>query len=253
MYKFIYRVTEIRNILNHLWLIEAILDVSIILLAGFLIIMYIGISPYWMIIPVLIYLIAAFRNRSKKDTVALIEKKYPSLNERLRTIYDNRENENLIVENLAESVLLDVEKIKYSSFFDSRKLGIRIAIILLLITFLISMSSFNPMHFEKKKDLAAISSKSLNKITSESTSPDTNIFGEPQFIDISNDSQGLIVYRGQGSELNIPGKEKKSPEFPPIFPHDEDFAASASSPYSEAIPPVYQYIVKNYFTNISRE
>ena len=91
MYKFIYRVIEIKNILNHLWLIDTVLDIAIILLAGFLFIPYIGISPYWMIIPIFLYIIVSFRYKFRKNTVALIEEKYPELNERLRTIYDNKE------------------------------------------------------------------------------------------------------------------------------------------------------------------
>ena len=63
-----------------------------------------------------------------------------------------KNNKNVVLENLAESVLTDIEKIKYSSFFETKKLGIRIAIILLLVTFLISSSIINPMYFEPKND-----------------------------------------------------------------------------------------------------
>jgi len=252
MYKFIYRVIEIKNILNHLWLIETALDNTIILLACFIFIVYMGISPYWIIIPIFLNLVISLKYQSKKNTVVLIEEKYPELNERLRTIYDNKENSNIILDNLAESVLKDIEKIKYSSFFEIRKLGMRIAIILLLVTFLISSSIINPLYYEQKIDQKKIISSPLAN-NNESTNTDKNIFDETSFVSITNDSQGLIVYRGSGSELNIPGTEKKTPAFNPAFPQDEDTAITSSQAYSEAIPLTYQQIVKNYFMNISRE
>jgi hypothetical protein len=257
MYKFIYRVIEIKNILDHLWLIETVLDIAIILLAGFLLLPYMGISLYWMIIPIFLKLIVSLRNRSGKNTVALIEEKYPQLNERLRTIYDNKENRNVVLENLAESVLTDIEKIKYSSIFETKGLGIRIAIFLLLVTFLVSSSIINPSYFEQKINEHKIDpertiSQTLTS-SSESKNSGENIFDETSFVKIANDSQGLLVNRGSGSELNVPGPDRKTPVVYPAFPQNEDTGITSSQAYSEAIPVIYQQIVKNYFMNISRE
>lgn len=252
MYKFINRIIEIKNILNHLWFIETVLDIAIILLGGFLFIPYMGISPSWIIGPIFLYLIISLRSKFKKNTVVLIEEKYPELNERLRTIFDNKDNKNVVLENLAESVLVDIEKIKYSSFFETKRLGMRIAIILLLVTFLISSSINNPLYHEQKIDQERIISSTLIS-SSESRNTDGNIFNEPSFISIANDSQGLIVYRGSGNELNVPGTSSKTPATYPPFPHDVDTGITSSQPYSEAIPVIYQQIVKNYFMNISQE
>lgn len=265
MYKFIYRVIEIKNILDHLWLIETVLDTAIFVLAGFLLVTYMGISPYWIIIPIFLNIIVSFRNKSRRNTVTLIEKKYPELNERLRTIYDNKENRNVVLENLAESVLTDIEKIKYSSFFETKKLGVRIATILLLVTFLVSSSIINPLYFDQKINEQKINEQKINEqkidpertptLTSSSESKNSggNIFDEPSFVSIANDSQGLLVNRGSGSELNVPGPDRKTPVVYPAFPQNEDTAISSSQAYSEAIPVIYQQIVKNYFMNISRE
>ncbi|HWQ95979.1 MAG TPA: hypothetical protein VN368_01270, partial [Candidatus Methylomirabilis sp.] len=167
-------------------------------------------------------------------------------------IYDNKENKNIVLENLAESVLKDIEKIKYSSFFETKRLGIRIAVIILLVTFLISSSIINPLFYEQKTDQKRITSLPLAS-SNESRNTDGNIFNDPSFVNIANDSQGLVVYRGSGSELNIPGTDKKTPAFHPAFPQDEDAAITSSQAYGEAVPLIYQQIVKNYFMNISRE
>lgn len=251
MYKFIYRVIEIRNILDHLWLIETLLDVVIIILAGFLLISFLGISPYWMSIPIILKLIVSLRNRSGENTVTLIEEKYPQLNERLRTIYDNKENRNVVLENLAESVLTDIEKIKYSSFFETKRLGIRIAIILLLVAFLVSSSIINPLFFGQKMDQQEIDQE--RTLFPASQSQNADIFDEPSFVSIANDSQGLLVNRGSGSELNVPGSDRIPPVVYPAFPQNEDGGITSSQAYGEAIPVIYQEIVKNYFMNITRE
>jgi len=252
MYKFIHRIIEIKNILNQLWFIETVLDIAIILLGGLLFIPYMGISPYWIIGPIFLYLILSLRSKFKENIVALIEQKYPELNERLRTIYDNKDNKNVVLENLAESVLIDIEKIKYSSFFETTRFGIKIAFILLLVTFLISSSINNPLYYEQKMDQERIIS-STSTSSSESKNAGGDIFNESSYISIGNDSQGLIVYRGSGSELNVPGTGTKTPETYPAFPQDEDTGITPSQAYSEAIPVIYHQIVKNYFMNISRE
>src|SRR5659263_540998 len=218
MYKFINRVIEIKNILNHLWLIDTVLDIVIILLTGFLFIPYIGISPYLIIIPIFLYIVVSSRYKFKKNIVALIEEKYPELNERLRTVYDNKESENVVLETLAESVLTDIEKIKYSSFFETKKLGMRIAIIFLLVTFLISTSIINPMHSEPKNDSATISSPLARNLNSKRMSPEGNIFEEPSIGRIANDPRGFNLNPGSGNELNLPGTKKKTPSIYPSFP-----------------------------------
>lgn len=261
MYKFIYRVIEIKKILDHLWLIETVLDTAIIVIAGFLLVSYMKISPYWIIIPIFLNIIVSFGKKSRKNTIVLIEEKYPQLNERLRTIYDNKENKNVVLENLAESVLTDIEKIKYSSFFETKKLGIRIAIILLLVTFLVSSSFINPSYFDQKINEQKINeqktdqerTKSPTLISSGESKNTGNIFDEPSFVSIANDSQGLLVNRGAGSEINIPGSDRETPVVYPAFPQEEDTGVTKSQAYDEAIPIAYQKIVKNYFMNISRE
>lgn len=251
MYKFIYSVIEIKKILAQYWVIGAILDIVIILLAGFLLIPFIGISIYWMFIPIFIYMVISLRNKFRKNTVVLIEEKYPELNERLRTMYDNKDNKNIILENLEESILTDIRKIKYSSFFDIKRIGTRIVIVLILVTLLISNWGINPMYLGQKTDqrklISPLASDSVNR------DKDRNIFDENSFISIANDSMGLVVNRGSGYELNTKGTDIKNPAVYHAFPGDEDTSSAPSGSYSETIPVIYQQIVKNYFMNISKE
>lgn len=252
MYKSIHRLIEIKNILDHLWFIETVLDIVIILLAGFLFISYTRIMPFVIMIPILAYIFISIRYKFNKNTVSLIEKKYPELNERLRTVYDNRNNKNIVLEDLAGSVLTDIEKIKFSSFLETRMLGIRIAIIFLLVTFMISGSMFSPLLFNMKTD-QDIEIPSPIPDSSVPARTDENIFDEPSYVNIANNSEGLVINRGSGSELNIPGTENKPPAIHPVFPKDGDISIASSQAYGETIPVIYQEIVKNYFMNITRD
>ena len=59
----------------------------------------------------------------KKDAISLIEEKYPALKERLRTAYDNRNTDNIIVQDLIGGVIIDSKPVKSSSFLNRRKLA----------------------------------------------------------------------------------------------------------------------------------
>lgn len=251
MHKLINRIHEIKNVLDHLWFIESVLDIVIILLAGFLLIIYAGIAHVLVIIPILFYFFIVFRYKFNKNTVVLIEKNYPELDERLRTIYDNRDSTNIIIEDLESSVMRDIEKIKYSTFFESGKLGIRIAAILLLVAILISSSISYLSLFQDKTDQEK---EKISPVIQEKISASgDNIFGEPSFVNIPDNTDTLIINRDTGSELNTQGPEKKPSEIRHAFPQDENINALSSKSYNEAIPVIYQKIVKNYFTNISRD
>ncbi len=249
MYKFVQRVNEIRNILIRFRVIEVALDSMILFLTAFLIFPYLGIKPGWMMfVPSLIYAVIQLKCRFNTNIVKKIEEFYPALKERLSTVYDNREEKNVVVEDLASSVLTDMEQVRYSSFISTKRLGIRIAVILMLVTFMLLTAFINPSVSERASTPAALLSSQANtdRITG---SPDTDT-NESSFVRIGNDTQGLLLYRGQASELNLPGG-KQAAEYSRLFPGQERPAAISSGIYGETIPPIYQEIVKNYFTNLT--
>ena len=255
MYKFIHRVNELKKVSYQFKVIETVLDLIITMLSGFLIFTYMGISPGWAIIPPLIYLfIILKKNKFKNDIIFRIEERYPNMRERLRTIYDNKEQENIVIKDLASSILADMEKVKYSSFIDTRRLGLRAAIILLLVAFVLSGAVTNPAPYEPKNGLTTNPTlPSANDSLRKDSSQEAIIFNEPSLVKIGNDSQGLIVYRGSGSEPNMPGEVQNTPEYSSLFPQEELPGATSTEAYAETIPVAYHKIVRNYFTNLTRE
>ncbi|MDD5617086.1 MAG: hypothetical protein PHH85_12900 [Candidatus Methanoperedens sp.] len=244
MYKPILRINELRNILIRFRVVETALDAVIIFLSLFLIFSYTGVDSLWaLLLPPVLFFFIALKYRSDTNIIKLVEKSYPALRERLGALYDNREEKNAVVDDLAASVNSDLDYVKYSSFISTWSLGIRTAVILLLVTFLLSSAFTHSPNIPVQSESPG--RVSLQESMGAGSSQD--IFEEPSVVNIGNDSQGILIYRSQGSEPNVRGGGKQASGYSKLFPPE----ATSSETYSEAVPSKYQLIVKNYFTNLS--
>ncbi len=248
MYRFVHQLNEIKKIFIQFKCIEIVLDLIIILLSGFLIFNYIGVKSMWiMSLSLLIYFVITLKINFNKNIMKIIEEHYPFLKERLSTAYDNKEEKNVMIEDLARDISTDMDKVRYSSFISTKRLGIRVVIVLLLVTIVLSSNIIiSPLISEQITESFAPESKP----DIMSGGSDANIFGEPSFVRIGNETLGLIVYSGTASEQKLPGNNKQVFDYSQLFPMEEAIASS-SQMYTEAIPVVYQQIVKNYFTNLT--
>jgi hypothetical protein len=244
MYKPINRINELKNLIIRFRVVETTLDAVIIFLSLFVVLSYAGISSMLALyLPPLLFFFIALKYRTDANIIKLIEKRYPSLRERLSALYDSRDDENAVVEDLAASVNSDMDCVKYSSFISTSRFGIRTAVILLLVTFVMSSAlTHSPKNSMQPESPGAVS---LPESTGSGAAPD--IFEEPSVVNIGNDSRGVLIYRSQGSEPNVQGDGKQVSGYSNLFPPE----ASSSEIYSEAVPAVYQQIVKNYFTNLT--
>ena len=244
MYKPIIRINELKHALIRFRVVETALDAVIIFLSLFVVLSYAGISSLWaLFLPPVLFFFIALKYRTDANIITLIEKTYPSLRERLGALYDSRDEKNAVVDDLAASVNSDMDSVKYSSFISTSRLGIRIAVILLLVTFVLSSAlTHSPKNPVQTESPGAVN---LPESTESGTSPD--IFEEPSVVKIGNDSQGVLIYRSQGGEPNVRGDGKQVSGYSSLFPPE----ASSSEIYSEGVPVLYQQIVKNYFTNLT--
>ena len=244
MYQPVIRIHELKNALIRFRVVETILDAVIIFLSLLIVLSYAGISSLWaLILPPLLFFFMVLKYRADVNIIKLIEKRYPSLRERLGALYDSRDEKNIVVDDLAASVNSDMDGIKYSSFISTSRLGIRTAVILILVTFVLSSAlTHSPKNSMQPEPSGAMN---LPQIKRTSASPD--IFEKPSVVNIGNDSGGVLIYRSQGSEPNIRGDGKQVSGYSNMFPPE----ASSSEIYSEAVPAVYQQIVKSYFTNLT--
>lgn len=249
MYQPIIRINEIRNLLIRFRVVETALDAVIIFLSLFLIFSYTGVDSMWalFLLPLLFFAIA-FKFRYNVNMIWFIEERYPALRERLGALYDNREETNAVVEDLAASVDSDLDGVKYSMFISTWRLGVRTAVILLLVTFVLSSSFFHSPNISAQPESPdRVSLPESMGAGSSSPISTSDIFEEPSVVKIGDDSQGILIYRSQGSEPNVRGTVKPASGYSKLFPPE----ATSSETYSEAVPSKYQLIVKNYFTNLS--
>ena len=72
-----------------------------------------------------------YSRKEKKDAIKLIEENFPTLKEKLRTAYDNRNTENIIVKDLIGGVTIDLKPIKSLSLLNTKLLTIAIGLMLL--------------------------------------------------------------------------------------------------------------------------
>lgn len=242
MYKSIIKINELKNAFIRFRVVETTLDAVIIFLSLFIILSYAGINSFWaFLLPPVMFFFIALKYRADTNIIKLIEKHYPSLRERLGALYDSRDEKNIVVDDLALSVNSDMDKVKYSSFISTSRLGIRTAVILILVTFVLSSSL---THYPRNS-LQPEGGMNLPEITGSVEASD--IFEEPSIVNIGNDSAGVLIYRSRGSEPNVGGNGKQVSGYSKLFPPE----ASSSDLYPEAVPAVYQQIVKNYFTNLT--
>ncbi len=243
MYQPVIRIHELKNTLIRFRVVETALDAVIIFLSLFIILSYAGISSIWALLPPVLFFFITLKYRADANIIKLIENRYPSLRERLGALYDSRDEKNIVVDDLAASVNSDMDSVKYSSFISTSRLGIRTAVILLLVTFVLSSAlTHSPKNSMQPEGTGAVN---LPEITGSGEAGD--IFEEPSVVKIGNDSREVLIYRSRGSEPNVRGDIKQVSVYSKLFPPE----ASSSEIYSEAVPAIYQRIVKNYFTNLT--
>ncbi|VVB94053.1 Uncharacterised protein [uncultured archaeon] len=92
------------------------------------------------IIPPVLALVIAFigafilhRKDKKANVTILIEDKYPELNERLRTAYDNRDESNVIIESLKSYVSEMLGKVSASQLFSKSRIAAKIIVTIVFI------------------------------------------------------------------------------------------------------------------------
>ncbi|HEY9206293.1 MAG TPA: hypothetical protein VIO58_10275 [Candidatus Methanoperedens sp.] len=88
------------------------------------------------VLAVFIAIIGAYllhRKDKRMNVTLLIEKKYPELDERLRTAYDNRDESNVILESLKSYVFETLDKVSVSQLFAKGRIAAKIMITIIFI------------------------------------------------------------------------------------------------------------------------
>jgi hypothetical protein len=216
---------------------------------------------------VLSLILTAFRHyrAEKKDAIFFIEEAYPVLRERLRTAYDNRNTDNIIVRDLIGGVIIDSKPVKSSSFLNRRKLAKDLFVIVFAVSILayvagtgyqttLSPTDLNgviekiPFVSDSNADLYPVEE---NGGTSNNDSQE-NLFGEPAVVVVEGKEVDLKIPpgAGQGFTSQEAGEQMNESFIPSGLANPE---AAASQAYYENLPEGYRNVIQSYFEGLAEE
>ena len=184
-------------------------------------------------VPVSIVLVMRARRRSL-SLCAAIGAAYPELDEPLKTAYDNRGIENVVVADLAGVVTEEMDEVAYSSFLNRKRIASRVVSIIAIALLIISLAvvDFSVVEsvdgvklsvFDKMDgvgDGAGIG-EGFGVIDADGAGIGRDIYGEPSVASIEGTELDLTMYTGVGSEFSIrETSETEMQEFEesPLFP-----------------------------------
>lgn len=198
----------------------------------------------------------------KKDAISLIEETYPVLKERLRTAYDNRNTDNIIVRDLIGGVIIDSRPVKSESFLNRRKLTKDLVVIVFTVFILAYVAGTGYQTTLSPTDLNGVIEKlstsnadlypvEENGGTSNNESQE-NLFGEPAVIVVEGKEVDLKIPPGAGQGFTSQEEgEQMNESFIQSGLVDTDTAASDN--YYENLPEGYRNVIQSYFEGLAEE
>jgi len=253
MYEFVNLLAKIRasfqRYLRILFLIDLAASLSIFYMILFILNIDFLIEKLWRppLPPSLILsLILAFltsgmmhRKDSRINVIPIIEKKYSELSEKLRTAYDNKEEENIIIEDLAEKVSGSLAKVPPSSLIAKKITILKIIIAALMIsaTTLVSfthtqispetLQNFTQPIFGKEGGLGnetvVLEGRPEALEDKVGAGKGGKILGKPTIASIEGKNIDLLLYQGVGTGFEVrESSETRKGEFvqSPLYPVD---------------------------------
>ena len=200
----------------------------------------------------------------KKDSIKLIEEKYPALKERLRTAYDNRNTDNIIVKDLIGRVIIDLKPVERSSLLNRKLLTIGIGLTLL--------TGLGAMYIADTDYHTDITPKNIPKVvapyvsgsnadlypvaenggTSNNGSNNEGLFGKPAVIVVEGKAVDFKIPpgSGQGFTSQQAGNNTNQSFIQSGTVNPE---AVASQSYYENLPEGYRNVIQNYFEELAKE
>jgi hypothetical protein len=201
----------------------------------------------------------------KKDAIFFIEETYPVLKERLRTAYDNRNTDNIIVQDLIGGVITDSKPVQSSSFLNRKKLAKDLFVIVFAVSVLAYIAGTGYQTTLSPTDLNGVIEKvpfvsnsntnlypvEQNGGTSNNSSQE-NLFGKPAVVVVEGKQVDLKIPpgSGQGFTSQEAGKQTNK-SFTQSDLANPEVAASQS--YYENLPEGYKNVIQSYFEGLAEE
>ncbi len=201
----------------------------------------------------------------KKDAISLIEEKYPVLKERMRTAYDNRDTDNIIVRDLIGGVIIDSKPVKSSVFFNRKKIARDVLVTVFAVAVLAYVANtgyqttYSPMDFSEVIDNIPLPGSDSELVpvgenggTSTDQQDNNDLFGEPAVIVVEGKEVDLKIPPGAGQGFTSQDEGEQNNE---SFVQSDTYnpEAIASQSYYENLPEGYRSVIQSYFEQLAEE
>jgi len=259
----------VEKALNELRKVMYILDFSSILLNTLIIFIFVLLLGTifefgWIasLVMSIIYLVVASIKSFFVNRFAIVESAVPELNEKIRTVADNVNKTNDIVEDLKKDVIRNMHKIKTSYFIDFNSLSLKL-VILCSLAFLVVLISFINVRFDSA-DFGKVSgflgiggvrgaNGNLTDVDLELMEGNlSSILGNNRSLaELSSKELSLLINPLESDvDLSKRTDSDGSNYQPPNFP--KEIYTSYDATYSDKIAMQNQKVVKEYFERIAQ-
>lgn len=260
-------IDEINSVINNILIFEQLLTSLVIFLACYLLFDFLvieSIDPFYALFPAAAYFVVVMALKYNKSKVIEVEKKYPALDERIRTAEDNLDKSNDIVLNLQEEIKRKLKNVESASFFRSRETTLKIIASVILCFLIIFMNSFNYGGINVKTIFPPPKVSHLQLGDDDEGASSQFAGGPGGGSNIETDQTGIsgvaelgeeeleLSLDAEGYELNIRDvKEVKKRVFDEVFP--SAVGSTSAAVFEENIPKEQQEVVNNYFKSIAED
>ena len=202
----------------------------------------------------------------KRDAISLIEEQYPVLKERLRTAYDNRKTDNIIVRDLVGSVIIDSKQVKSSSFLERKKLTRNLLVIGFAVSLIAIISGtgfqtgISPTGLNGViEELPLISDSNPNEYPVEENGGTGNNQNDDG---LYTQEPAVVIVEGKNVDLKVPpGADQGFTSQQEGEQMNQSFTQSgvinpeavASQSYYENLPEGYRKVIQSYFENLAEQ
>jgi hypothetical protein len=223
-------------------------------------------NGFYAVIPAIIYFIVNLYTKIKIKHLHEIEKKFPFLNEELRTAADNMNEDNPVVHELQQDVLEKIRKVQISAFFNSRDTSYKILTSIALCFGILMVATFNisfdfQVMVDNIPDYVYVGGGDKGDPGTEQGDVRTagegatdELFGEEDLASLGDEELELEL-KQSGFEINLEDVRKpRRRYFQDLYPDEicvNDRSCRQSEPYGDSLTEEQSEIVKNYFLKIT--
>lgn len=223
-----------------------------------------------LIVSALISMLLTFLLHRKDDrasAIVLIEDKYPGLRERLRTAYDNRTIDNIVVNDLVQKVLGSIAQTGAIVLLNRRLLTLALTGLVVSSTMFTVVTVYDLKIF----DLTTDEWKDLidklpfapddqmnggvpeNDDTSDKTNSTDDITGPPIVVIMDGKEVDLSMPPGTGVGFNPGDNTEQENEFGASSAYNKTAGSLSSEAYNERLPKGYENEIKTYFEKMAQK